>query len=472
MKGEQKIRALYVAVDYVSTLAGLIVFSIVRYFVIPAISLRYDSIAVFFRSPGVGLTLLLCPLFMMLLYYISGYYVRVIAKPRVGEFLKTLLSVAIAAVVFFLVVLLNDVLPRRRYNYEMILLFFSVLFPIVYIPRFLLTTWLRNRLGLRPPADYLLITSSPSPSSEISRSDRIGSDYRFHIAAICNLHPAPDPTPISIPEVVCDDIESYIRANGIKGVVISSGTLDSTRIMNILSRLFPLSIPVMLSPDEQAIITGQVRFDTVTAEPLTDLTAPAMPDSFIAIKRALDISVSGVGLVILSPLMLLLAAAVKLSSSGPVIYSQERIGRHRRPFRIYKFRSMWADSEPEGLPRLSTDSDPRVTSTGRWMRKYRLDELPNLWNVFKGDMSLVGPRPERQYFINEISRTAPHYVLLHLVRPGLTSWGMVRYGYASDVPSMIERLKYDILYIQNLSLGVDLRILFHTIRTVLRGEGK
>lgn len=461
------------AVDYLSTLAGLILFSIVRYFVVPAISLRYPSIPVFLRSGGVENTLLFCPLFMLLLYYVSGYYVRVIAKPRVVEFLRTLTSVAIAAIIFFLVVLLNDILPRRRYNYEMILLFFSVLFPVVYIPRFILTTWLRNRHRLRPLSDYLLITSSPRPAAEISRSDRIGADYHFRIAAICNLYTATDtPSPASVPAISSDNIESYIRANGIRGVVLSPGALDSAGIMHILSRLFPIGIPVMLSPDEQAIVTGQVRFDTVTAEPLTDLTAPALPDSFIAIKRAMDITVSGIGLILLSPLMLILAATVKLGSPGPVIYSQERVGLHRRPFRIYKFRSMKADSEPEGLPRLSTDSDPRVTTTGRWMRKYRLDELPNLWNVLKGDMSLVGPRPERQYFIDEICRTAPHYTLLHLVRPGLTSWGMVRYGYASDVPSMIERLKYDILYIQNLSLGVDLRILFHTVSTVLRGEGK
>ena len=132
---------------------------------------------------------------------------------------------------------------------------------------------------------------------------------------------------------------------------------------------------------------------------------------------------------------------------------------------------MQVHSEPDG-PRLSSEHDERITPIGRFIRKYRLDELPNLWNVFKGDMSIVGPRPERQYYIDQILRKAPHYTLIHQVRPGLTSWGMVRYGYASNVDAMVERLKYDMLYLHNMSLSLDLRILYHTVFTVMRGEGK
>jgi lipopolysaccharide/colanic/teichoic acid biosynthesis glycosyltransferase len=165
------------------------------------------------------------------------------------------------------------------------------------------------------------------------------------------------------------------------------------------------------------------------------------------------------------------AVMVKLSSPGPVFYSQERIGRFGHPFRIYKFRSMYTDAEKQG-PSLSSDHDPRITPWGRFMRKVRLDELPQFWNVIKGDMSIVGPRPERQFFIDQIVQIAPHYRHLHRVRPGLTSLGQVKYGYAETVPQMVERLKFDILYIENMSMAMDFRVLLYTLKIIIEGRGK
>lgn len=464
MTEKQKLRTLYVAVDYVSTLAGLAVFSFVRYLVVPGLVERFGSAIAFFGTVGVRLTMAVCPLFMLLLYYLTGYYVRVTAKSRVNEFLKTAVAVAIASLVFFLVVLLNDVLPRRRYNYEMILLFFSVMLPIVYVPRVLLTSILKWRARGRGPRSFLLVSSGPVDDRVIDTCNATGREYGFRIGAVYDIGREEDRG---------ESVESVMSRLGLRGAMLLPGAIDSGKVMGLLSKLFPLSVPVMLSPDEREIVTGRVKFDTVTAEPLTDLTDPHLPDSFVAVKRMMDIIVSGVALVVLSPVLVSLALAVRIMSGGPVFYSQERIGYHGHPFRIHKFRSMITDSEPGGQPMLSGGgNDPRVTPLGRWMRKYRLDELPNLWNVLKGDMSLVGPRPERRYYIDLISVRAPHCALLHLVRPGLTSWGMVKYGYASDVDAMVERLKYDILYIQNLSMSVDLRILLHTVRTVVRGEGK
>ena len=213
-----------------------------------------------------------------------------------------------------------------------------------------------------------------------------------------------------------------------------------------------------------------MRVSNIVGEPLVDISKADMSESTINLKRTSDIIISIIALILISPLILILSILIKCDSKGPIFYKQKRIGYHKKPFNIYKFRSMKVDAEANG-PTLSTLDDPRITKLGKIMRKYRLDELPQFWNVVKGDMSLVGPRPEREYYIKQIIKIAPYYSLVHQVRPGITSWGMVKFGYASNVDEMISRLKYDLLYIENVSLAVDLKIIFYTINTVFTGKG-
>lgn len=219
------------------------------------------------------------------------------------------------------------------------------------------------------------------------------------------------------------------------------------------------------------ILTGMVKMSSIIGTPLIQISHDLMPAWEANMKRIIDILTSLFALIILSPLYLALAIGVKLSSKGPILYSHERIGRYGKPFTIFKFRSMFMDAESNG-PALSSHNDARITSFGMFMRKMRFDELPQFYNVLIGDMSLVGPRPERQYFIDQIIKKAPHFNHLQKVRPGITSWGQVKFGYASNVEEMVERLKYDILYIENMSLLVDLKIMIYTVKTVLNASGK
>jgi lipopolysaccharide/colanic/teichoic acid biosynthesis glycosyltransferase len=190
-----------------------------------------------------------------------------------------------------------------------------------------------------------------------------------------------------------------------------------------------------------------------------------------SIKRIIDILLALTGTIILLPLILFTALIVKISSRGEIFFLQERVGINQIPFMIWKFRSMHISAEETG-PQLSSDVDSRITLWGKIMRRWRLDELPQLWNVLKGDMSIVGPRPERKYFIDQIIKTHPEYLNLLKVKPGLTSMGMVKFGYAENVDEMIKRMEYDLEYLKNISLLSDLEIMLKSIKVILAGKGK
>ena len=242
-------------------------------------------------------------------------------------------------------------------------------------------------------------------------------------------------------------------------------------IYHLINRLYPANVEIAVVPSLYDMLTGAAMIGEVDDQPLIRITEHKMSDTELCIKRAFDIVVSLTMLVVLSPLYLLVGCLVYTSSKGPIFYKQERIGLHGIPFNIIKFRTMRLHAEAD-TPQLSSDNDPRVTSVGKFLRKYRLDELPQFWNILRGDMSIVGPRPERRYFITQIEEKAPYYCMIYKIRPGLTSWGPIKVGYTDTLDKMIRRLNYDIVYMENMSLGLDLKIMFHTLGVIFNGRGK
>jgi len=267
-----------------------------------------------------------------------------------------------------------------------------------------------------------------------------------------------------------DELPQLIADNKVEEVIIAIEGNEHDTIGKIIGMLHYADVTIKAIPSLKDMLTGRVEQSAIFDTPLLEVSNRVMSAWQSNMKQIMDYFLSFIFLIILSPVIAILAIMIKLSGSGPIIYSQQRIGKNGKPFTIYKLRSMTIDAEKDE-PLLSSSSDSRVTKIGRVLRRHRLDEIPNLINVLKGEMSLVGPRPERQYFIDQIIQKAPHYRRLLKVKPGITSWGQVKYGYASTVDQMIERLEYDLLYIENMSLLIDLKIIIYTGLIILNGKG-
>ncbi|MFH1321948.1 MAG: sugar transferase [Bacteroidota bacterium] len=418
--------------------------------------------------------IIIIPLFWIALYLLTGTYKNIYRKSRLRELGQTLFIIFFGVLVIFFVLLLDDEVASYKQYYKTFFALFSLQFFFTYIPRLILSSITAYKIHNRIIGFNTLLVGSNQKALEVYReieSTERSAGNKFagfiHINGN-NGNLLND----CLPHLgSSDNIKNIIKENNIEEVIIAIESSEHKSIKKIITELEDTEIITKITPDMYDILSGSVKMTSIYGTPLKEISHDIMPVWQQSVKRIIDIVISLIVLIAGSPFFLITSIFVKLSSKGPTLYTHERIGIHGKPFTIYKFRSMHVNAENNG-PALSSKNDKRITHFGKFMRRVRLDEIPQFYNVLIGDMAIVGPRPERQYFIDRIVEKAPHYSHLHKVKPGITSWGQVKYGYAENIEQMIQRLKYDIIYIENLSLAVDLKIIIYTVLTVIRGRGR
>jgi exopolysaccharide biosynthesis polyprenyl glycosylphosphotransferase len=418
--------------------------------------------------------LLIFPFFWLIIYSITGYYNDVFRKSRLLELWQTFGNTLIGSLILFFVFNLDPAsLISKEGTYSPYFTFLAFQFLFTYIPRLFITTVTTHKIHRGDLGFNTLLIGSNSKALDAWHeviSQKRGSGNLF-IGFVTVNDNSQSLLGNYLPHLGnISNIRSIIAEKKVEEVIIAIETSEHDMINRIINKLIDSNVVIKAIPSLYDILTGRVRMNSILGTPLISVSHILMPAWQENIKYFLDYLIASLALLITLPLSVILAIGIKVSSKGPIIYSHERIGRYGKPFIIYKFRSMYLDAEKNG-PGLSSKTDERITPFGKFMRKMRFDEIPNFLNVLKGDMSLVGPRPERKHFIDQIVQTAPHYMHLLKVKPGITSWGQVKYGYAENVEQMIHRLKYDLIYLDNMSLYVDFKIMIYTTLTILKRKG-
>jgi exopolysaccharide biosynthesis polyprenyl glycosylphosphotransferase len=418
--------------------------------------------------------LFILPVFWIFLYTMAGNYRRPYRRSRLYELAHTIFIVTFGTIVIVLTLLIFPSELRIKIDYRFFIFLWSFQFFFTYVFRILLTYNTLKKIRKRKIGFPTVIVGGCENAISIynEMEDSIKSPGNKFIGFVGIAEKQDYLLSKFLPYLGSyKDLQQIIEKYKIEEVLVAIEHSESSTVNRIIQEISGTNVRIKVIPDIQDILLGAVKTNSIWS-PFIEIAQEPLPVWQSFLKRFLDITVSLIAIMLLIPAFILVSIGVKRSSPGPIFYAQVRIGRKRKPFKIYKFRSMYMDAEQDGKPQLSSKDDPRITPFGHFIRKVRLDETPQFFCVLKGDMSLVGPRPERKYYIDKIEELAPEYRLLFNVKPGITSWGQVKFGYAENIPQMIERLKYDLLYLENISIATDIKILIYTILIVLQGRGK
>ncbi|MDD2982609.1 MAG: sugar transferase [Crocinitomicaceae bacterium] len=456
---------LLLLLDYLSGAIAWALFYFFRKVYIEKVSVEIDEM--FYLGA------LFIPFFWISLYYLQGTYFDIKRLFRMKILNLTFIASVIGTIILFFVFLLDDAITIYNLYYQSLLALFVIHFLVTFIPRIIFTSILvKNVHAGKIGFNTIIIGGSEKAVGIYSEIKMLHKGIGANFIGFVKINGSDTQLENELTLLGhVDNLERLLEEHQVESIIIAIESSDHQRLNQFVSRIHGKGIKIHLLPDMFDITSGSVKMNNIFGVLLVELNLEAMPFWQMKVKRLLDILISVVAIILLIPVYLILAVFVKSSSKGPIFFTQERVGLNGKPFNIIKFRTMYVDAELQG-PQLSSTHDPRITKSGKIMRKMRLDEFPQFFNVVKGDMSLVGPRPERQHYISLIVEREPQFTQLNSVRPGITSWGQVKYGYAENVDQMVQRMKYDLLYLKNMSLALDFKIMLYTILIVLKAKGK
>lgn len=462
----------YLALDFLAAALSWTAFFVYRKAVIEPQRFGIDIPIEFTTQYFLGLVFI--PVLWILFFYVTGFYDNIYRRSRLLELGQTFITSLAGVIVIFFALILDDYVESYKNYYQLFFTLFGLHFLLTYLFRLILTSRTIRRIRQRKIGFNTLLIGSNEKAEKLFREmsnqkHTAGNLFAGYVGVENN-----DDRILGryLPQLgKVNELNEIIHQNNIEEVIIAVETREQDKLNSILTVLENQQVTIWGIPELYDFLSGTVKTTGIYGSPLIKISNGLMSKWQANMKRLLDVVLSVLALIFFLPVFIILAIMIKRSSKGPVLYKQERVGRFGKPFYIYKLRSMVQDAE-NGTPALSYENDGRITRVGRFLRKTHLDEIPQFFNVIKGDMSLVGPRPERRYYIDQIIRKAPHYTHLHKLRPGITSWGQVKYGYASNVDEMLERLPYDMMYLKNISLYVDFKILIYTVLVSLKANGK
>jgi exopolysaccharide biosynthesis polyprenyl glycosylphosphotransferase len=461
---------IYIFSDFVAAAVGWFLFFNFRKHIVEAAKHGYDIPV----NNDIKLTigLLILPIFWIGIYIFSGYYKNIFRRSRLREIQYTITATFFGVLILFFALILDDSVKTYRDYYFSAGFLFIVHFIPTLLGRLIISTRTINKIQKRIWGYKTLLVGNGENANKLynelenaKKSEGFkfigylsGSDANLSVNGLKLLGN-------------WSDLSAVVRENEVEDVILCMDDKDHDKVPQMVDMVQNEQVHLKIMPDSYGMVMGMVKMNNILGAMLVEADFEVMPQWQKSAKRIFDVLLSTIALMLSFPIFLLLAILIKTDNPGPVFYKQIRVGYLGKPFNIFKFRSMRTDAETQG-PQLSRENDNRITKMGKFLRKTRLDELPQFFNVLIGDMSIVGPRPERQFFIDQIVKKAPYYQRLHRIKPGITSWGQVKFGYAENVDQMVERMKYDILYLENMSLGLDLKIMIYTALIMVQGRGK
>ena len=452
-------------IDYITAVIAWVLFFYFR-----KTHIEFSS---FIRDKQFYLGIICIPFFWILLYSLQGTYSQVKRLYRIQIIQLTIFGTTIGVLTLFFLLLLDDVIPSHQSYYKSLLALFLIHFGITLIPRFLFISRQVKKIQERRDGFNTILIGGNEKALQIFNEleqleNSIGAKFIGYIR-IKDTDTRLDNKLHCLGKL--DDLPQILEKNAIEEVIIAIESNEHEILSKLIASIQGKGVRIKIIPDMYDFLSGSLKLNNLFGALLLEIPSDEMPPWQNSMKRLLDISISLLSILLLIPFYVLIAILIKQNSKGPIFFLQERVGKNGTPFKIIKFRTMFVNAESNG-PQLSSTNDSRITPIGKFLRKTRIDEFPQFMNVLKGDMSLVGPRPERQFYINQIVEKEPHYLQLTSVRPGITSWGQVKFGYAENVNEMIRRMKYDLLYLKNRSLSLDFKIMFYTLITILKAKGK